>query len=64
MKIIFCTENRNNNWTEDFLINEFFNYEYVYEKNLNNINSYKDILVFSSSRHLFDDVLNLVKKIS
>jgi hypothetical protein len=64
MKIIFCAENRNNNWTEDFLINEFFNYEYVYEKNLNNINSYKDILVFSSPRHSFDDVLNLVKKIS
>jgi len=64
MKIIFCTENRTNNWTEDFLINEFFNCEYVYEKNLNNINSHKDILVFSSSRHSFDDILNLVKKIS
>jgi hypothetical protein len=64
MKIIFCTENRNNNWTEDFLINEFFNCDYVYEKNLNNINSHKDILVFSSPRYSFDDILNLVKKIS
>lgn len=64
MKIIFCYENRNNNWSEDFLINEFFNCEYVYETNLNNINSYNDILVFSSPRYSFNDILNLVKKIS
>jgi hypothetical protein len=64
MKIIFCTENRNNNWTEDFLINEFFNCDYVYEKNLNNINSHKDILVFSSPSYSFNEILNLVKKIS
>ena len=64
MKIIFCAENRTNNWTEDFLINEFFNCEYVYEKNLNNINSHKDILVFSSPSYSFNEILNLVKKIS
>lgn len=64
MKIIFCNENRNDNWVEDFLINEFFNCEYVYETNLNNINSYNDILVFPSPKYSFDDILNLVKKIS